>query len=168
MPYFFKAGFSSVCKNYATLSNSQKAEVLGVFVTGLAVAESGLNSFDRYKESFGVWSIGLFQTSYEDAANYGCPYSRKADSGRSQAQQSIYQTDAQVKCFIKIATKLMSQPEKFSYLRGLASRKGYSSASKLNPTDKLSAYWSVFRSSNRQGGNRLFSFVNSNKPSFCR
>jgi hypothetical protein len=163
----FDKGFSSVCRNYGFLSANNKKEALAVFITAIAFAESGLNSYSKFREPFGVWSLGLFQTSYEDKAPYGCPYNRAQDQQNSQSQKSIFKTENQIQCFLNVSNKLFANPTSFPYLRKIAAQRGHRSAASLNPMEKLSAYWSIFRPSNRQGANRFYVHIHNYMPKFC-
>jgi len=93
-----------------------------IFVA-MAKYESSYKTSSKYKESFGVWSRGLFQLSKVDGKRYKCGFT---------TEKSVHDAKMNIECAVKIMGKLVSQNNRI--------------AGKVNGKWKGGArYWSVLR-----------------------
>ena len=148
----FDKSFEGICKNFFNYDEYGQTMSAATFYTSVSTADSGRQSFkDYYEESLGFLSIGIFSLSYEDAdkSSYECDFDREGDKARPNEEKTIFRTDTQVACTLKIHRKILSTPEKFRKLRELAAgdSKANGDARKLTVRQKLSAYWSVLQPS---------------------
>lgn len=160
--------FAVFCKRYPDLDNREKVLALASFYTSIATAESDRNSFKTYYEdTLGFDSVGLFSLSYKDDQTYGCDFNRDGDKDLPLEEKSIFQTEAQVLCTLKIHLKLVTRAEEFPYLRKLAkeSKTAKGKAANLTVRQKLSAYWSVLR--NGDGYARFKKAAQTYMPANC-
>ena len=155
----YEGGMDTLCPNFDKLPSDTQSTVVATLITAVAGAESGYNSFDKYWEKdMKLWSVGLFQMSKVDAKNYGCKF-----------EESIYDNGDQLNCFVRATTVMLAHPDKFKYVVNLAkdSSRAKGDPDKLTAPQKLSAYWSIFRTKNKTGGARFKAQFNSLKPEAC-
>ncbi len=150
----FSTSFENICPKYSSLEAELQKHAFSGFALSIISAESDFNSFATYYEkTMGYHSVGLFSLSYADAKVYKCSFSELRDRDLERQEKSIFQTDLQVDCFLRITRSLTQESQKFPYLRELAlnDKKAKGKAEALTTTQKLSAYWSVLRDSNKKG-----------------
>jgi len=160
----YNTGFNEVCPRYTQLDEKKKREAVSAFSIAIVESESNFDSFAVYFEkSLGYTSIGLFSFSYSDKDVYKCNFTKPENQNANIRDQDIIKTDRQVDCYLKVSRRLIREPEDFSYLRKLSNGQ----TSRLNIKQKLSAYWSVLRTSNKSGHSRYEDSLDEFLPEEC-
>jgi len=72
----------------------------GNIMVEMSYWESKWNPATYYKESFGLYSRGLFQLSLVDGKRYGCNFI---------TEQSVHNPKANIECAVKVMQKLIKQ-----------------------------------------------------------
>lgn len=165
----FDKSFEGICKSFFSYDDYGRAMTAATFYTSVSTADSGRQSFkDYYEESLGFLSIGIFSLSYEDNDTYDCNFDREGDKSRPNEEKTIFRTDDQVACTLKIHRKILTSPEKFPKLRQLAAgdARANGDARKLTVRQKLSAYWSVLQASG-SGPDRFLAAQKKYMPMGC-
>ena len=122
---------------------SDPIEFWGNILVEMSYWESKWNPKVKYKESFGVWSRGLFQLSKQDARYYKCDFT---------TEQSVHDPKANIECAVLIMEKLIKQDNKI--------------AGKINGKWRGGArYWAVLRGTRDYTAKALAAIkqVNSNE-----
>jgi len=113
----------------------------GNILVEMAYYESKFNTMEKYKESFGLWSRGLFQLSKEDGKRYKCNFT---------TEQSVHNAKANIECAILILQKLVKQD---NHLAGRVRGKWKGGA----------RYWAVLRGTRKYTKKALQAIKNINK-----
>jgi hypothetical protein len=166
----FSQNFHAICPAFESLDEAGKKHAIAGFAISVSKAESSFNSFTTFFETgLGFNSVGLFALSYEDNKSYGCKFNKEADAGLAREEKTIHRTDVQVECFLKITRRLLTESEKFSYLKKLSKTDKSTNGNPrlLAVHQKLSAYWSVLRTSNKTGNTRYKKALKDFLPQAC-
>ncbi len=166
----FSQNFHGICPAFESLNEGAKKHAIAGFAVSVSKAESSFNSFTTFFETgLGFNSVGLFALSYEDNKSYGCNFNKERDSGLPREEKTIHRTDVQVECFLKITRRLLTESEKFSYLKKLSKTDKSTNGNPrlLAVNQKLSAYWSVLRTSNKTGNTRYKKALKDFLPQAC-
>lgn len=101
-----KDQLTALCPKYFTATGAQKKAVWALIIASISCPESSFNPADKYHESFGVWSLGLLQLSYEDYPGHARCELRS--DGKAKATSSTpatgnaYDPKANIRCGIAI------------------------------------------------------------------
>lgn len=113
----------------------------GNILVEMAYYESHWKTTASYKESFGVWSRGLFQLSAVDGPRYNCNFT---------TEDSVHDAKANIDCAVKVMTKLVKQNGRIA---GYVSGKWQGGA----------RYWSVLRGTRDYTKKALIAIKGANK-----
>jgi hypothetical protein len=110
------------CPNYEQMDEATKRKTWAVIFHGIAIPESGLKRTTRFREpgmkdreGNQVWSEGLLQLSYQDAANYRTPTCLKMDESAdsklkvTDPDRTIFDPYVNLGCGVEIADRLLSR-----------------------------------------------------------
>lgn len=103
----------AICPRYNELDKAARKKVWSQLVATIACPESGFNPKSQYHESFGIWSLGLMQMSYEDYPRHARCDLRKADGSKATAEKpadgNAFEPNANLRCAVAVLDTQISK-----------------------------------------------------------
>lgn len=97
---------TSICPRYKDLDRTARKHFWEQMVATIACPESSFSPTSKYHESFGVWSLGLMQMSYEDYPGHKRCDLRAAEGSKATADHpadgNAYEPKANLRCAVAV------------------------------------------------------------------